>query len=123
MSKGFTIEFTGTYIHIIHAPDYVISPESLDMLWKKLAEACEEHGCLRAFAEGPAPKRDMKAMDAFESGVQAAVAISGLMLACCLEGYEGDKTTDLFKDVAYNRGAHVEFFSDKKEALEWLGVN
>lgn len=35
MSYDFSIEFNGKYIHIIHAPDYEICPESNEKMWKE----------------------------------------------------------------------------------------
>lgn len=123
MSMDFFLEFNNKYIHIIHAPDYEVTPESLKKLWTELAEACEKYHCLKVFAEGfTPPKRQIKTMDALESGSRASRSIPGLMLAICFKDYIPDKITKYFTDVAYNRGALIQFFANKKEALEWLGV-
>jgi hypothetical protein len=122
MSTDFSLEFNGKYIHIIHAPDYEISPESNDKLWAELSQACRKHNCLKAFAEGPTQKRKLSSMDAFKSGSQASESIPGLKLAICIYEYTPDETTEFFKNVAYNRGVRIEFFKDKKKALDWLGI-
>jgi hypothetical protein len=122
MSKDFSLEFNGKYIHIIHSPDYEITPESNDKLWAELSKACRKYKCLKVLAEGPAQKRKLSSMDAFESGSQASETIPGLMLAICIHEYTPDETTKFFTDVAYNRGARIEFFNDKKKALQWLGI-
>ena len=122
MSTDFALEFNGKYVHIIHPPDYEITPESQDKLWKELSQACRKNKCLKAFAEGPTQKRKMRSMDAFQSGSQASQSIPGLMLAIYIKGYVPDETTKFFINVAYNRGARIEFFKDKKKALEWLGI-
>ena len=113
MSTNFSLEFNGKYVHIIHPPGYEITPESQDKLWKELSQA---------FAEGPTQKRKMRSMDAFQSGSQASQSIPGLMLAIYIKGYIPDETTKFFINVAYNRGARIEFFNDKKKALQWLGI-
>ena len=122
MSYDFTIDFNGKYIHIIHAPDYEICPESNEKMWKELSRACKEYKCLKVFAEGPTQKRRITSLEAYQSGSQASESIPGLTLAICIYKYTPDATTDFFKNVAYNRGATIEFFNDKKKALDWLGI-
>jgi hypothetical protein len=122
MSTDFSLEFTGKYIHIIHAPDYEISPESNEKLWKELSQASKKYKCLKIFAEGATQKRRVTSLDAYQSGAQAAEAIPGLKLAICIYEYKPDETTQFFKNVAFNRGANIEFFNDKKKALKWLGI-
>ena len=121
MSTNFSLEFNGKYIHIIHAPDYEISPESNDKMWKELAKACQKYKCLKVFAEGASQTRRVTSLDAQQSGAQAAESIPGLKLAICIYEYTPDDITEFFKNVAYNRGATIEFFNDKKKALAWLG--
>ncbi len=122
MSYDFSIEFNGKYIHIIHAPDYEICPESNEKMWKELSQACKKYKCLKVFAEGPTQKRRITSLEAYQSGSQASESIPGLTLAICIYKYTPDATTDFFKNVAYNRGATIEFFNDKKKALDWLGI-
>ena len=121
MSSDFSIDFNGKYIHIIHAPDYEISPESNEKMWKELSQACKKYKCLKVFAEGATQKRKVTSLDAYQSGTQAAEAIPGLKLAICIYEYSPDETTQFFKNVAFNRGANIEFFNEKKKALTWLG--
>lgn len=121
MSSDFSIEFNGKYIHIMHAPDYEISPESNEKLWNELAEACRKHKCKKALAESTNQKRKINSMDAFHSGVKGSESIPGLMLAICIKEYTPDETTKFFINVAYNRGVRIEFFNDKQQALAWLG--
>ena len=122
MSTDFSLEFNGKYIHIVHSPDYEITPESNDTMWKALSEACKKYKCLKVFAEGPTQKRKLSSLDAFQSGSQASQSIPGLKLAICIYEYKPDETTKFFTDVAYNRSAFIEFFSDKQKALDWLGI-
>jgi hypothetical protein len=122
MSTDFSLEFNGKYIHIIHAPDYEITPQSNDKLWAELALACKKHKCLKVLAEGHHQIRKINSMDAYQSGAQASEAIPGLALAICIYEYTPDETTRFFTNVAFNRGASIEFFNDKKKALDWLGI-
>lgn len=123
MSADFSLEFNGKYIHIIHAPDYEISPESNDKMYKELSQACKKYKCRKVLAESSSQKRRISSMDAYQSGVQASESIPGLTLAICIYDYTPDETTQFFKNVAYNRGAQIEFFSDKQKALDWLGID
>jgi hypothetical protein len=122
MSSDFSLTFHGKYIHIMHSEDYEISPESNEKLWKELDKACLEYKCLKVFAEGASQKRKVTSLEAYKSGIQAAESIPGLKLAICIYEYTTDDTTEFFKNVAYNRGANIEFFNDKKKDLEWLGI-
>jgi hypothetical protein len=122
MSSEVSINFKGEYIHITHQPDFKITLENMKKLWTELSQACKKHKCWKAFHEGPAPEREMTLTDSFQSGQKVATSIPGLKLAVCLYGYATDESTTLFINVAYNRGVQVEFFEDRREALEWLGV-
>ena len=122
MSADFSLEFNGKYIHIVHSPDYEITPQSNDKLWAELSRACREYKCRKVLAESPSQKRKINSMDAYQSGSQASEAIPGLTLAICIYEYTPDDTTEFFKNVAYNRGVRIEFFNDKKKALDWLGI-
>ncbi len=122
MSSDFSVQFNGSYIHLIHAPNYEISPESNDILWAELAKACRKYKCLKVLTEGSNQKRRITSMDAYQSGAQAAESIPGMTLAICIDDYTPDEITQFFKNVAYNRGARIEFFNDKKKALAWLGI-
>ncbi len=57
MSMDFSLEFSGKYIHIVHAPDYEITPEGLKKLWTKLAQACQTYHCTKILAEGLSAQR------------------------------------------------------------------
>ena len=121
MSSDFSIEFNGRYIHVVHAPDYEISPGSNDKLWSAIAKASRKHTFLKVFAEGASQTRKVTSMDAYQSGALAAENIPRLTMAICIQEYEPDEMTRFFTNVAYNRGARIEFFNDKKKALAWLG--
>ena len=124
MSTGFSLDFIGNYIRIQHPVDYEITPESQRQLWTAIGEASRKYNCWRVLAESPAPpQRNMNTLDAFRSAGQAANASSMLRVACVFPGYSTDETTEFFITAAYNRGVRIEFFSDRNEALYWLGVD
>lgn len=114
------IEFREDHLYIRHGEGFEITTESMNELWPFLSEQCEKFGCSRVLAEGPAPRRDLDTVDAFQSGVRAAETVPSLWLAICFQGYEPDELSELFQHSARNRGVHVKFFSNTEQALKWL---
>jgi hypothetical protein len=123
MGSPYTIESRGDYILVTTGDDFEIAPEVMSKFWPDLAAACVKHGCHRVLIEGGVVRRRMAAIHAFRSGSDAARHIPGLSLAMYIHGYVPDDLTALFKNVASNRGARIEFFSDRAEGLRWLGVD
>lgn len=122
MGKGFTVEDRGGYIHLLHEPNYEVTRESMGVVWAELSAACNELGCNIVLIEAPSPKRQMDTTAAFEVATRIAQIAPGIKVAMLLLDYQTDELTEFFKTVARNRGARVEYFSEKEEALEWLGV-
>jgi len=122
MNTSFTMEFCGTYIHVQHAPGYEISPENMNRLWTDLAGFISKYNCHRVLSEGLMPSRKMNMAGAFISGEQISQTVSGLLMACFFQGYKADELTEFFKTVARNRGTTIEFFSNREEAMQWLGI-
>ena len=122
-NADYEMTFDGEYIHIVHPPGFEITPEGQARLWAELSQACKTNNCLTVLAEGPAPKRQMDPLDAFQSAQQASQSIPGLSMAIVLLGYKGDQITKLFTNAASNRGTRVKFFSSKRTALQWLNVD
>jgi len=124
MSASFTLDFLDHYIRILHPEDYEITPESQQQLWGAIGDACEKYNCWCVLAESPTPpKRDMSQVDAFRSAGQAAKISNKLRLALVLPGYNPDETTEFFINAAYNTGVRIELFTDREEAITWLGLN
>ena len=95
----------------------------MEKYWAMLGDACADHNCSLVLVEAEAPERNMTTMDAFGSGIRAAEVAVTLKLALCFSGYEPDELSEFFKTVAYNRGVRAEFFSNRADALKWLGVS
>jgi hypothetical protein len=123
MSASFTLDIHDNYIQIRHPEDYEITPESQQQLWGAIGEACEKYDCWCVLAESPTPpKRNMNRIDAFRSAGQAAKISNKLRVALILPGYHPDETTEFFINTAYNTGVRIEFFTDREEAITWLGL-
>jgi hypothetical protein len=121
LSTDFEIIFRGDFLHVVHPDNFEISPEGNVKLWNALETACKTHNCYKVLSEGKINLRKMKAWNVFDSGSQAS-EINGLRLACLFYNYQPDEMSAFFKTVSANRGAKVEFFTDKTAALEWLGI-
>jgi len=119
--NGVVIAFRGDYLHITHPDNFVLLPEDIEGLWHNLAEACKNHNCSRVLNEGNLDFSKVKAYDSYHAGSQAG-EIRGLRMACLFPNHQPDERSEFFKMVAANRGANVEFFSARAEALKWLGV-
>ena len=122
MNDELQINFTGELIEIRHPNGYKIEPRSMDRYWTMIGEACEKYKCNLVLVEAEAPQREMSTMDAFGSGIRASEVAITLKLALCFAGYEPDELSEFFKTVAYNRGVRAEFFSNRSDALKWLGI-
>lgn len=123
MSSESNMEFRNTYIYVKQPSDYQITSETNNRFWSELAEFASKHQCRKVLVEGPAPKRRLDTVEAFDSGNKAAQSVAGLSIAFCLYDYVPDPLTKFFKTVARNRGAKIEFFTDNQQALKWLEID
>lgn len=122
MTKGFTVTSHEGYIHVLYRPNYEITRETMIATCDELMEVCKRESCGRVLLEAPSPRRKMDTTAAFESGTRLARVSPGLRIAMLFYNYKTDELTEFFKTVAHNRGVRVEYFSEKKKALEWLRV-
>ncbi|HVE57212.1 MAG TPA: hypothetical protein VNB22_10320 [Pyrinomonadaceae bacterium] len=121
LSTDFEITFRGSYVHILLAENYEITPMGVEKMWIATIEACRTYQCNKVLSEGNIHSRKLKAWDAYSSGSQAS-EVPGLRHACLFYNYQPDDMSEFFKTVSANRGINVEFFTDKEKALKWLGV-
>ena len=122
MGKGFTIESRDGYVHLLHEPNYEVNRDSMGEVWSELTAACARTNCNTVLVEAPSPKRQIDTTGAFEAATRISQIAAGIKVAMLLLDYKTDELTEFFKTVARNRGARIEYFSEKEKALEWLGV-
>jgi len=122
MAKSFFISVHEGHLLVKLARDFVIAPEAVARQLRAIADAVKKHGIRKVLIEGRIAGREMGTMSAFDAGSLAADLLAGVSIAICLSDHVPDEKTQLFKDTAQNRGARIEFFSDRDEALRWLGV-
>jgi hypothetical protein len=124
MSINFTLEYTDDYIYLKYPADYEITPESLRQKWAAVGEACKKYNCYHVLSEAlTPPKRNMSTKDAFMAALQAVNVSRDLYMACYFPGYKTDEKTQTFMTVAQNRGINIRFFTNRDQALKWLGIN
>ncbi len=103
--------------------DYQVTTEQTAKFWAAIEEACVLNESHRVLVEGYVPNRhELQASQIVDSGMQAA-AVPRLWLALCLEDFEPDDLSELFKTIAATRGVHIKFFSDRDRAVNWLRTN
>lgn len=123
MFDELSLEFKDDYLHLTRGKDFEITPDRMEPFWGYLREQCEHYDCTSILIEAEAPTRNMDTVAAFTSGVEVASIAPNLWMALCFQGYEPDEISELFRQAARNRGANVEFFTDRDAALSWLRSN
>lgn len=123
MSTDFRLTPHAKYLHVELAPEYEITPRGATALCMAISDACTQQRLRRVLIEGAVARRQMGTMDSFGLGSLAGSMLGGISLACCFYGYAPDQQSQFFKDVAGNRGARVEFFTEREAALRWLGMD
>jgi hypothetical protein len=123
MSTGSTLKLHKDYLHVKLPQDYEVTPEAVQRQWEEIFDVCRKNNYRHVLIEGKISKRSLKTIDAYE--LAANLAHSGLILqlAFCFYDYTPDDISQFFVNVAQNRGAKVKFFSNKSDALRWLGVH
>jgi hypothetical protein len=122
MSSGYTLEPRDGYLYVQLTPGFEMTPESMNIVWVALCEACRERGLRRALVEGDNVTRRLTPMEAFDIASLAARLLPGLSVACIFRGYIPDEQSEFFRTAAMNRGVRMEFFEDLNAALQWLGA-
>jgi len=122
MGTDYTLKLRKNYLHVKLPNDYEITPEGIQRQWTEIFDICKKNNCRHVLFEGKTPKRSIKTMDAFQSASDLAHSGLGLSVSFCFYDYIPDDISRLFVNVADNRGARVNFFSNKSDALRWLGV-
>jgi len=118
-----SLEFKNDHIHLTQGKNFEITPDGMKSFWDYLRKQCEHHACTNILIEAEAPTRSMDTVAAFTSGVQLASVAPNLWMALCFLRYKPDEISELFRQAARNRGANVEFFTDREAALVWLRAN
>ncbi len=122
MSAEFTIDLAGDHVRTRLADGFELTPENVSRHWTALMDFCARHHCWRVLSEATRPRRLLSAIDVYDAGVSIARTGAGLRIACIWEGYTPDDLTAFFQNVTGNRGITVRWFTDRDEALGWLGA-
>ncbi len=123
MEKSYRIEVLDGYVRVTNTGAFQITPDAVRAQFDDLAEVCRQSGCHAVLITGPKPIREMKEMDAFDSGTYFAdQGLYGLRIAYCLTDYRPDDLTRFFENVSNNRSTQIAFFPTCEEGLKWLAV-
>lgn len=123
MSDLFQIRVVGELVHAELGRRFVISLAHLMPLWADVLHAARGRGLRRVLVEGHGPERDMRPHDAYAHGdFLGNLARPGLRVAFCLYGYQPDKLTKHFMNVAAAGSCNVAFFDDLDAAIAWVGI-
>ena len=123
IGTGSTLKLHKNYLHVKLTHDYEVTPEGVERQWEEIFDICRKNNCRHVLIEGKISKRSLKTMDAYELAESLARSGLNLQLAFCFYGYTPDELSHFFVNVAENRGAGVKFFSNKSDALIWLGID
>ena len=122
MGEIFDIQHRGDHISVYIGPDAEIDEHWQSEYWRQLQAACKEFDTSRVLVEGYQPKGERTPEEVVEAGQRAAI-VPHLWLAFCLKDWEPSVRSELYEAVAASRGIRVKFFTDSKQALNWLRTN
>lgn len=123
MANSVAVEFCGSYIHVKESGVFELAAPRAKSFWGRLKEICDELDSDTVLIEANSMDLGADTMSAFDSGVSASEIVNNPTIAICSKDYRPHEIAEFFKTVAINRGAHVEFFTDLHNAVDWLGVD
>ena len=121
LSHDYTITVRENMIVLEHAPDHVVSGQSLPPKWEAVGRACREHACHRILVLGSTLKYSANVADMyFTADLIAKMNIRNLRIAFALGQYATREIKEMFLFAAHNRGIQVQLFDDADAAHAWL---
>lgn len=122
MGEIFNIEHRGDHINVVIGKDAPVDEHVQAEYWKRLRDACTQHGTRRVLVEGFSPPGERSTREVVEAGRRTAT-VPHLWLAFCLDDWAPTEQSELYETIAASQGVRVKFFSDRDEALSWLRAN
>lgn len=102
----------------------VSEPYTLDLylsVIREVANRCNSHGLRKVLVDFTRVNGDPSVMDRYTLGIEIARSwkhtIQGAGVA------RAESINLVMENVAVNRGANVKAFSQRKDALKWLGID
>lgn len=114
----YVIEYHSRYVEV--RPGYERVNNRDHAWWKTLADICTANNCYQVLSDAELFPAAMTLFDAFETAIAATPILLRVNLAICIGVQPATESLSFFQTVASNRGASVEAFSHRKEALDWL---
>lgn len=122
LDQGFGVQFRDDHVHVELSRDFKVTPETQDVFWNIVRDACEKHNSHRVLVEGFVPAGERQTAEVIDAGQRAAV-IPSLWLAFCLAEFQPTERSELFEAIAASKGVRVKFYSTPERALLWLRSN
>ena len=102
-------------------------PRDYEVVWSEqpaglmeISAACKEAGCRKVLILGPRTRVSLSLSEIFDLGQE--IAKLGLRIAV-VEVHDASKEdTEFLENVAVNRGSAIQFFDNKRDAKNWLGI-
>ena len=121
MSKGHSLEVHAEFISVSLKLD--MRSDALPNCLRELASACAEYSCRHILGHVDGPLGALTTADVFEMATYLATTIPALKVALLIGDDDSEELQEFFQLAASNRGLMIEFFTDRTQALLWLGVS
>jgi hypothetical protein len=117
-----SVSFEENYVNIRHASlGAARTPQLvLDALLKAM-DLCAENHCFRILVDADEPLRH-PTKEAIESFVRRLAFFPGLRLAIHCPAVQRNEFIEYYITLARQHGTAVSYFTDRMQALQWLGA-
>lgn len=122
LDRGFGVQFRDDHVHVELSRDFKVEPDTQNIFWNVVRDACNEHDSRRVLVEGFVPAGERNTAEVIDAG-QRTATVPNLWLAFCLADFKPTPNSELFEVIAASRGVRVKFYSDPERALRWLRSN
>ena len=118
MSHQVTVENREKYLYFKVTGEN--SPETIGAYMKDIVELCRKHDCFRILINECLTGPRLPTMDVFNVASEGAMQLLGQFDAIAYVDAQMGDMGDFVESVAVNRGMPLAFFSDIREAEEWI---
>ena len=108
------------YILVERPLDYEVVWTKQQEVLKEISAFCEETNCRKVLVLGPKTKVTLSTVDIFRLG--EIIAGYGLRIAVVEVHDATEIQVDFLETVVANRGGPLQFFDNKEDAKDWLGI-
>ncbi len=117
-----TVTFEDNYVQIKSSASDVLTSSCIHSNLSVAMSLCVDYACRRILALAEQPSGSGLNCESIAEAMNRLVILRGVKLACCYFDGVKDNLRAYTAQVAATHGMTVQFFSDREEALEWLGA-